>query len=224
MSMKKVFIGVGHGGADPGAVGNGLKEKDLTLAIALACQNELARHDVSVLMSRTTDENDKVTEEVSECNTYNPDFAVDIHINAGGGDGAEAYHTIGGGKGKELAENILDEIVKIGQNSRGTKIKPNAQGKDYYAFIRLTTAPAVIVECAFIDKKDDIAIIDTAEEQKKMGIAIAKGILSTLGIGYVEEKVNEKLYRVQVGAYTSLPNAQNMCKRLKADGYNAIVV
>ena len=35
--MKKVYIGVGHGGGDSGAVANGLKEKDLNLTTALEC-------------------------------------------------------------------------------------------------------------------------------------------------------------------------------------------
>ena len=34
--MVKVFIGVGHGGSDPGAVANGLRESDLNLSIALS--------------------------------------------------------------------------------------------------------------------------------------------------------------------------------------------
>lgn len=42
-------------------------------------------------------------------------MALDIHNNAGGGDGAEVYHSINYGIGKELADNILDEIKKIGQ-------------------------------------------------------------------------------------------------------------
>ena len=37
--MKKVFIAVGHGGRDPGAVANGFQEKNLNLSIALACKN-----------------------------------------------------------------------------------------------------------------------------------------------------------------------------------------
>lgn len=37
--MPKVFIGVGHGGSDPGAVSNNTKEKDLNLSIALACRD-----------------------------------------------------------------------------------------------------------------------------------------------------------------------------------------
>ena len=58
-----VVLDPGHGGSDPGAAANGVQEKNLNLSIALACQSELARHGVSVLMSRTTDENDTLTEE-----------------------------------------------------------------------------------------------------------------------------------------------------------------
>lgn len=186
--MAKVFIGVGHGGKDPGAVANGLKEKDLNLSVALACQAELARHGVAVLMSRTKDESEELSERIKECNAYDPELALDIHCNAGGGDGAEVFHHYGGGKGKTLANNILAEVVAIGQNSRGAKTKLNSSGKDYYGFIRQTEADAVIVECAFIDNSTDVKIIDTADEQKKMGVAIAKGVLKTLGIAYKEEK------------------------------------
>ena len=193
---KKVFIAIGHGGKDPGAVGNDLKEKDLNLSIALACQAELVRHGVSVLTSRVKDENDDVSERIKECNAFDPDLACDIHTNAGGGDGAEVYHTIGGGTGKTLANNILAEVVEIGQNSRGAKTKKNSNGRDYFGFIRQTVCPAVIVECAFIDNKKDIAIIDTEAEQKKMGIAIAKGFLKTLGITYKEPAKKQKTCEV----------------------------
>lgn len=224
---KKVFLGVGHGGVDSGAVGNGFEEADLNLEIAKECAITLQRHGVTVLLSRTKDENDALAEEIKECNAFKPDLAVDIHINAGGGDGAEAFYHYGGGLSKTLAENVLAEIVKLGQNSRGAKIRKNAQGKDYYGFIRQTSAPAIIVECAFIDNKTDIAIIDTLAEQKAMGVAIAKGILKTLGIAYVEEQKTEtsgKIYRVQVGAYSVKANAEAMQKKLKADGYDAIIV
>ena len=180
---KKVFIGVGHGGVDSGAYANGFKEKALNLVIALKCRDELTRHGVTVQMSRTTDENDTLTEEIKECNAFAPDLAIDIHNNAGGGDGAEAFYHYKGGTSKTLAVNVLDEIVKIGQNSRGAKTRLY-NGNDYYGFIRETYAPAVIVECAFLDNANDIKIIDTIAEQQTMGVAIAKGILKTLGIAY----------------------------------------
>lgn len=181
---KKVYIGVGHGGKDPGAVANGFKEKELNLSIALACRDELVRHGVNVIISRTKDVDSELSDRIAECNFYSPDYALDIHNNAGGGDGIEVYHTYLLGKGKTLANNIIAEVKKIGQNSRGTKIKKNRSGKDYFGFIRQINCPSVIVECAFVDNKNDIKIIDTVSEQKKMGVAIAKGILKSLGISY----------------------------------------
>ena len=218
----KVFIGVGHGGSDPGAVANNTKEKDLNLSIALACRDELERHGVSVKMSRTKDENDPLSEEIKECNAFSPDLAVDIHNNAGGGDGAEAFHHYGGGKSKTLADNILAEIVKVGQNSRGAKIRKNSNGKDYYGFIREISCPSVIVECAFVDNASDLEILATEGKRKTMGVAIAKGILKTLGVELQSEKAS--LYRVQVGAYLIKANAEAMQKKIKAVGFDAFIV
>ena len=230
---KKVFIGVGHGGSDPGAVGNGLRESDLNLAISLACQDELARHGVLTKMSRVKDEKDPLSEEVQECNAFNPDLAVEIHNNAGGGDGIEVFHSINGGTGATLAVNIITEVKKIGQNSRGVKTRKNSSGGDHYGWIKNTKAPAVIVECAFVDNKKDIQIIDTKAEQIAMGVAIAKGVLKTLGVTYKEEapavkeepkKEETKLYRVQVGAYAVKANADAMLKKLEAAGFKGYIV
>jgi N-acetylmuramoyl-L-alanine amidase len=181
--MAKVFIGVGHGGSDPGAVGY-IKEADVNLTMALACKEVLEAHGVAVKMSRYKDENDGLNEEIKECNAYAPDLAVEVHNNAGGGDGFEVFHSIGGGKGKTLAVNIEAEVKAIGQNSRGVKTRKGSSGKDYYGFIRSTNCPAVICEGVFVDNATDAKIADTLAEQKAFGVAYAKGVLKTLGIAY----------------------------------------
>ena len=86
MATKKVYIGVGHGGKDAGAVANGFKEKDVNLEIAKACETALKRSGVSVKISRTNDSEVWLEDRIAECNKYNPDIALDIHNNAGGGD------------------------------------------------------------------------------------------------------------------------------------------
>ena len=179
---KKVFIGVGHGGSDSGAVGC-IVEKEANLVMALACRDYLTAHGVEVRMSRTKDEEDPVGEEVRECNAYAPDLAIDVHNNSGGGDGFEVFHTLNGGVGKTLAQNIEKQVIKIGQNSRGCKTRRGQRG-DYYAFVRDTKCPAVICEGVFVDTKADAAQADTKAKQQAFGIAYAKGILDTLGIKY----------------------------------------
>lgn len=178
--MAKIFIGVGHGGSDPGAVGY-LVEKDINLKMAKACRDYLVLNGVTVKMSRERDENDTVSDEVRECNEFGADLAIDVHNNAGGGDGFEALHTIYYGKGAVLAQNIEAEVKKIGQNSRGCKTRKNASGKDYFAFIRNTKCPAVICEGVFVDNKADAAQADTDAKCKAFGEAYAKAILKTMG-------------------------------------------
>lgn len=225
--MAKIFIGVGHGGVDSGARGNGFKESELNLAIALSCRDVLVAHGVEVKMSREKDENDTLDEEIKECNSYSPTCALDIHCNAGGGDGVEIFHSKSDGRDDALAQNVLNAIIEIGQNSRGLKTKLITEGankgKDWFGFIRQINAPAILVECAFVDTKD-VQIIDTAEEQKTMGIAIAKGILKTLGIAYKETAKQSVLYKVQVGAYADKKNAEAMLDKLKKAGFSGIIV
>ena len=90
--MPKVFLSAGHGGSDPGALGNGLKEKDINLQIMLACRDVLVRHGLTVVCSRTKDEDDPVQQEVREANASGADVAVRFHTNAGGGDGSESFY------------------------------------------------------------------------------------------------------------------------------------
>lgn len=219
----KVFIGVGHGGSDPGAVANGIKEKNAVLVMAKACNDELIRHGAEVMMSRTSDTTEGLNQRIKECNAFKPDHAVDFHLNAGGGDGFEAYHYSKGGESKALANAIAIEVKNAGQNLRkgdsgkadGLKTKLNAQGKDYFGFIRETAAPAIIAEFAFLDNKEDVKIVDTVAEQKAMGVAAAKGILKRHGIKWQPKAT----YDVTV-AGLSKEKAEDLVEKLKKDGYS----
>lgn len=212
--MAKVFLSAGHGGSDPGAVANGLYEKTINLNTLLACKSELERHGVKVICSRTKDENDPVTQEVKEANSSGADLAISFHINAGGGDGFEVFYYNSSSKGKKLASLCEKHVKALGQNSRGLK-----QGNHLH-FIKKTTMTAVLVESFFIDNKTDKAIGDTLAEQTAFGVAYAKAILEYLGINYKSNKT----YRVQVGAYNNKANAETMSKKLKAAGFDAIIV
>lgn len=177
---KKVYIDPGHGGYDDGAV-KYVTEDKVNLVMALACRDYLKAHGVEVKMSRTTDTGTSINTMASAANKWGADLVVSIHNNAGGGDGFEVFHSIAGGTGKTLAKNIEAEVKKLGQNSRGLKTKKGQSG-DYFGMIRLTDAPAVICEGAFVDNKKDAALIDTKAEQQAFGYAYARGILKTLGI------------------------------------------
>ena len=80
-----------HGGDDPGATGNGIVEKDLTLEISKYMYDRLKSLGIPVYITRTTDETLSPTDRVNRIlNAFGNDkdvIVVSNHINAGGGDG-----------------------------------------------------------------------------------------------------------------------------------------
>lgn len=216
--MSKVFLSAGHGGSDPGAVGFGMKEKDINLNIMLACLDELVKHGVTVVCSRTKDENDPVGNEVKEANASGADVAVSFHTNAGGGNGSESYYWTNDLKGQKLATLCEKHAKSIGQNSRGIK-----SGNHLY-FIKNTNMTAVLCECAFIDNDTDNDIIDTTAEQRAFGVAYAKAILEYLGIDYNNsnnKSIDEIAKEVMQGKWGNNPERKN---RLVAAGYDYDVI
>lgn len=179
---KRVYVGIGHGGYDSGAVGNGFKEKDLTLSIGKYCNERLKQYGIETKISRTTDCDSSIKSKVAASNAFKANVCMDIHINAGGGDGSEVYYSHVSPNGKKLAQSIVDATLAIRQNTRGIKVRLDKDGTDYYGMIRETDAPAVLVECAFIDNATDIQIINTEAKRKVFGYAIADGVAKYLGV------------------------------------------
>ena len=77
-----VVLDPGHGGKDPGAVANGVKEKEINLAIGLMMEKALKTKGVDVRMTRNTDVYLKLQERTEIANKTNADMFVSIHANA----------------------------------------------------------------------------------------------------------------------------------------------
>lgn len=86
----KIIIDPGHGGVDPGASGNGIVEKDLTLKISNYMYNRFRELGIPVFITRSTDETLTPTERINRIKEYagnDPNVVVvSNHINAGGQD------------------------------------------------------------------------------------------------------------------------------------------
>lgn len=178
--MPKIWIDAGHGGAQPGACALGYKEKDLTLQIATLLGAELTRCGISVAQTRTTDVDISLNTRGPLANKWGAECFVSVHLNAGGGHGAETWCSIVGGKSKALAECIQAELVGLGYVDRGVKTRKGDDGRDYLAVIRQTNMPAVLAEVGFIDSVEDMARFDAAKSAQ----AIAQGICKYVGIVY----------------------------------------
>ena len=184
MSKPTIYIAAGHGGNDPGAVSGKYIEKALTLKTALACQNYLRNYECETVMARTTDKSCTVAYKMEEVEKKQPSLVLEIHYNAGGGEGCEVYYWHTHAPSKSLAQKVLAEMVKLGQKSRG--IKESKAGTSYnFGMCRqaaTTGIPSILGEYAFVDNAKDQAKINTDAKLKAIGEAYAKAAVSYLGL------------------------------------------
>lgn len=188
-----VFLDPGHGGRDPGAVYNGLREKDLNMSIYRKLRTELEKLGYTVLTSRDSDVYvDYVTERSEMVNKTDADVFISIHFNATGVPGAnrsgvETYiyepdddikprinkvahdDPVRLSESKRLADNIHNSVVSVaGANDRGV------HGSNY-AVLRETVKPAVLVELGYMDSPEYKKISDD-KYQNKLVEGLVKGL------------------------------------------------
>ncbi|MGI6045519.1 MAG: N-acetylmuramoyl-L-alanine amidase, partial [Eggerthellaceae bacterium] len=195
-----VAIDAGHGGSDSGAVANGLKEKDLTLKIALYARDYLLENfpGITVYMTRTTDVYLGLSERVANAVANGADLFFCIHINAGGGNGVEVW-TLNDSSYRydlytesyKLSQAYLKQTDKLSLKNRGIKTRdsehgvtyPDGSTADYLTVLyrsRLAGIPAVLTENLFIDNASNASYLSNEANLKKLGIANAKAIIEYL--------------------------------------------
>lgn len=174
--MARIAVFAGHGGSDPGALGNGFRESDLNLAVSNQVSNILRGWGYTVINNRTTDVNRSITQDANLANNNRVDALVEIHLNSNvgtPGTGAEAFVSIrDAGRARAVANAILRRIAALGFANRGVKTQVNATGQDAFGILRLTNMPAVLAELAFINNPQDMARFNVNE----MARAVAEGI------------------------------------------------
>jgi N-acetylmuramoyl-L-alanine amidase len=193
--MVKVFIDPGHGGTDPGAVGNGLQEKNLTLQIATRIKDILTLEydNVSIRMSRTGDQTVSLTERTNAANAWGADFFLSVHINAGGGTGYEDYVYPGvGAPTTTYQNNIHTEVIKLVDFYDRGKKQAN------FHVLRETSMPALLAENGFIDNANDAAKLKSSTFIENLARGYVNGIVKSFNL----PKKNSAVYHTVVSGDT----------------------
>ncbi|WP_165443649.1 N-acetylmuramoyl-L-alanine amidase [Olsenella sp. Marseille-P4559] len=173
---RPIAIDPGHSGWDPGATANGMKESDLTWKIAQACKDYLESKGVTVYLTRGQYEYVSVYDRVERAVENSCCAIVSIHINAGGGRGAEVESTNSSSYNQDLyyAGQSLSALVLSGLKSSGlsihgagtitrnwdTSFYDDGSVADYYGITRYARKAGilgVIIEHGFIDGTSDAA-------------------------------------------------------------------
>ena len=181
----KVCIDPGHGGYDSGAVGYSLKEKELTLKIALYLRDYLEKYGCEVIMTRDSDGViwNKANDLQKRCDIANNakvDYFISIHINAGGGTGYETWIANNASqKSIELAQKMHMYIAEFykgnGFVDRGLK-----SGRLWV--LRRTNMPAILIENLFIDNEKDAKFLSNDDNLKNIAKAIANAFVNVFNL------------------------------------------
>ena len=171
----KIFINPGHGGADTGACGHGLIERDVARNIGKLVKSYLVAVGYEVVLFQF----DGLQQICDAANSWNADLFVSIHCNAANGQakGTETFYFQGSIAGKKLATAIQNQLINsLPVINRGLKTKiTGSDGRPYDIYVlKNTVMPAVLVETAFIDNAHDANLL--REREDDFARAIARGI------------------------------------------------
>ncbi|WP_313803231.1 N-acetylmuramoyl-L-alanine amidase [Cytobacillus sp.] len=181
--MVKLFIDPGHGGTDPGAVGNGLREKDLTLQISKRIRDLLEGYEnIQVKLSREGDQTLSLKQRTDMANSWGADLFLSVHINAGGGTGYEDFrhssqspNSVSGIVQAAIHEGVMNEIKYFVVKDRGTK-------SANYHVLRESRMPAVLSETLFIDKSSDAALLKDENFLNTVALGHVNGIVKAYNL------------------------------------------
>lgn len=173
-----VAIDAGHGGHDPGAVVAGVREKDLTLALALLVQERARGSGLRVVLTRTTDTYVDLRERLRIAESAGAVLYVSIHANYFRDPqicGVETWvDTNASPESLRLAESVQRAVVRAtGAQDRGVLRQT--------LYLRHTTLPTALVEVGYLSCPLERERLQDPAYQAKIAEGIVLGILDYLG-------------------------------------------
>jgi N-acetylmuramoyl-L-alanine amidase len=231
----KIMLDAGHGYNTAGKRSpDGMREYEFNRKVAAFAKEFLETYEnVTVYFAHSDDLDVPLKNRTDSANRLHVNAYVSIHANAYGttwndAGGMETYiYESKPKEANELAQKIQKYLViSTGLRNRGVKTA------DFHV-LRETNMTAVLAECGFMTNQKEAGLMHTEAFQKKCAEAIGKGIAEQYHL--VKKAVKPPvqtpaktspsgLYKVQAGAFKDRKNAEDLVKRLKESGFEAIIV
>jgi N-acetylmuramoyl-L-alanine amidase len=170
-----IVLDPGHGGNDVGAIGNGIYEANVVLAISLKLGRILQEMGYTVVYSRTDNTEVELQPRVDQAERVNADVFVSVHANSlearlSNVSGIETYYAPGASVSGRLASFVHNQIISItGARDRGVRTAR-------FHVIRRTSMPSILVETGFVTNPQESANLNDPSYQERMAQAIARGV------------------------------------------------
>lgn len=227
-----IYLDAGHGGKDSGALGNGIKEKDIVLDIVKRINAGLkAYENVKTLLSRETDVFLSLDERTGKANSANADVFVSVHVNSAVNTAARGFETYiypNAGAPTAAFQNVMHgEIVRQIQSAAGFDDRGKKQAN--FAVLRQSKMKAILSENFFISNAGDAALLKSDDFRQRIAQGHINGLEKFLGLRKIERPPQEqpketgKLWRVQVGAFEDKDNAEALAADLRKAGYRPFI-
>lgn len=229
--MVKLYLDAGHGGKDPGAAGNGIKEKDIVLDICNRIEAGLKEYeDVEVITTRTTDVFLSLDARTKKANQNNCDVLLSIHSNSATdatAKGWEIHVYPGSNAGTVALQNVMhSEVMKVLGSSTANRGKKQSN----FHMLRESKMKAVLTENLFVSNPSDAALLEKADFRQKIAQGHINGLEKFLGLKKSAQppptaptNPSGKYWIVQVGAFEEKSNAEAMYNDLRKSGYRPII-
>ena len=180
--MTIICFDYGHGGLpgeryDPGAVGNGLRESNLTEKIGNLCVGKLSKYNVDIkIIPRSVNLNNRV----NFANKLKPDLLLSIHVNAGGGTGFESYISNSPLQNSIKYQNIIHNNIVNYLATYG--LKDRSMKRKDFIILKYSNTPSVLLENLFIDSINDIKFLKDDKFLDGLADSVVKGVVSSLNL------------------------------------------
>lgn len=229
--MKKLMWDPGHGGTDPGAVGNGMQEEHLTLKIVQYAMQYLEENHTGFEQRATRGHEQSLALSARDdaADAWGADVYISVHINAGRGTGFESYIYKSTGASTVSLQNVMHNEILAAMRGFGA-ITDRGKKRADFLVLRETNMDAILTENLFIDSGDH-RHLQNESFLKAVGEAHGRGAAKFLGLPSKPKPTpapapveSGKLYRVQCGAFANRSNAEALKNQLKEKGFDAIIV
>jgi N-acetylmuramoyl-L-alanine amidase len=189
-----IVVDPGHGGRDLGTVSaDGLREKDLTLDVALRLGALLrGRLGANVVFTRTGDEFVSLEDRVAIANQAHADFMISIHGNSSTVQsvrGVETYYFREAGSAESPGETHTAQafaadvhralISGLADTARPMRDRGVKQAS--FQVLREAQMPAALTEISFVSNRNDAPRLESEAYREQIARALYSGIANHLG-------------------------------------------